>query len=245
MTKTFLDLRNELQRAAARRIARRRRRLFAATAVLVLAVGGAGATVAATGWGLGDPAPRAVVHDFAEYPSEVGLEPIPRGAFLAARDGEDFALYATRNRQGGYCLTVSAPWGSPAKLPGGATCMTHEDAREPVAVGIVAVGRFDGAERTAPHMVAGRVRDPRAHVVRFTTMDGEPIERPIGADGFFLAALDVPFCEPNEVWKPTFVALDADGRELARVRITLMAADRLGGCGAEVSPHGPYASDRQ
>ena len=244
MTNAFLDLRLELRNAAARRIARRRRRRLTGTLLVAVGMTGAGVTVAATDWGIGDPAPPAVERDFAEYPSQVGLDPKPDGAFLAARDGEDYALYAVENRQGGYCLTVTAPWRNPAEFRGSGTCVTRKDAAEPIAVGVVASGKY-GPDGKAPHLVAGRVLNPNARVIRFATVDGDPVERALGAGGFFLAALEIEPCAPNQNWDPVFVALNENGRELERVRITLMVADQSGACGFEVSPHGPYKFDKQ
>ena len=88
--------------------------------------------------------------------------------------------------------------------------------------------------------------DPNARTIRFATVDGDPVERTLGASGFFVAALEIEPCAPNQNWDPVFTALDENGRELVRVRITLMvAADQSGGCGFEVSPHGPYKFDKQ
>jgi len=237
--------RNDRRRSTVSLVKSRTRRQLAVALLVAVAMIGTGVTVAATDWGIGEPAPRAVERDFAAYPSEVGLEPMPEGAFLAARDGADYALYATQNRQGGYCLTVRAPWRDPAKLRGGGTCVTRDDAGEPIAVGVVAAGASEPTTGLATHLVAGRVLDPRAERIRFTTIEGDEVERRLGAAGFFLAALQVAPCPPNQSWNPVFLAFDAEGQELARARITVMAADRTAGCGFEVSPHGPYKFDKQ
>mgnify|MGYP003287518343 CR=1 FL=1 len=65
------------------------------------------------------------------------------------------------------------------------------------------------------------------------------MERRIGAEGFFVAGVEVDFC-PEEDWMPTLTALDGEA-EVARANILLVKVDHeLGACGFPVGLHGPY-----
>jgi hypothetical protein len=234
-------------RGAAHRRARtyRRRRHMALAALAVLAATVCtGITVAATGWFQASPAPPEVVEDFQSYTPQLGFHPQSRRAQLVARDG-DFALYATTNREGTYCVVTSAPWLPPGRNGDGGVCVKPRDATEPIAAGITRMGRAEaGTEETV--VVAGRVLVPGARAIRFATADGDPVERSLGAGGFFVAAVDFS-CVANG-WAPPFIASDADGEELARAVIPLAWTPTSPGqqdgpprCLLPMGPHGPQA----
>jgi hypothetical protein len=240
MTDSVLAFRAELRGAAVRRIAarKRRRRLGMLAAALVLAAGGAGVTVAATDWPLGEQAPPDVVKDFEAYTPQLGFNPKARGALLVAQS-DGIALYATTTRQGTYCTVVATPWRGGKTMGDGGTCASRETAAEPIAAGIRDASRPDDGKAT--FAIAGRVLDPDATAVRFTTPNGDAIESRIGAQGFFVAGVEVEFC-PERDWTPTFTALSGED-EIVRASILLVKVDHeLGGCGWPVGPHGPYDS---
>jgi hypothetical protein len=107
--------------------------------------------------------------------------------------------------------------------------------------GVRDTSRIDDGKVTLA--IAGRVFDQDAKAVRFTSPSGDSIERRIGADGFFVAGVEVDFC-PEEDWTPTFIALDSEA-EVARADILLVKVHhKLGMCGFPVGPHGPYDSQR-
>jgi hypothetical protein len=240
MSDSVFVFRAELRDAAVRRIAARRRRvrLSLVAAVLVLAAIGAGITVAATDWPLGEPAPPEVVSDFQSYTPQLGFNPLARGARLVAQ-ADGIALYATTTRQGTYCTVVATPWRGDKTMGDGGTCASREDAAEPIAAGVRDLSPIEDGRATAA--IAGHVLNRRATAVRFTTPHSEEIERQIGAKGFFVAGVNIEFC-PEDGWTATFTALDSNGNELARARILLVAvpANLRGGCGYPVGPHGPY-----
>jgi hypothetical protein len=244
MTDCVQAFRGELRSAALRRIATRKRRLRLGllAAAVVLAAVGAGITVAATDWPLGEPAPPAVVTDFESYTPQLGFNPDARGARLVAH-ADGISLYATRTRQGTYCTVVATPWRGGKTMGDGGSCVSRETAAEPIAAGIRDTGRA-GDDRRAIVAIVGRVRNHGVRTVRFTIPDGEAIEARIGAQGFFVAAAEIEFC-PKEDWTPTFTALNEAGHEVASASILLVKVHhKLHGCGFPVGPHGPYESSR-
>lgn len=95
--------------------------------------------------------------------------------------------------------------------------------------------------------VGGRVADARATSVSFSTPSGNPIVRPLGAGGFYVAQVPWAGPCPHSDWNPLFVALGPDGQRLAEARIVLLQVDfdangRLASCGGSVTPHGPEPS---
>ncbi|HWN21454.1 MAG TPA: hypothetical protein VNP93_05740 [Gaiellaceae bacterium] len=87
----------------------------------------------------------------------------------------------------------------------------------------------------------GRSTAPDASAIRFAGTEGEPITRPIGFDGFFVAGVRIPraACGGGD-WRPTFVVLDAAGAELARADITLLFSPGLEGVCSSSQPHPPH-----
>jgi hypothetical protein len=248
MNPSLAAVRAELLEAAVRRcgVHRRRRRLGLATLSLLLAAAFTGITLAATGLLLGSAAPPEVVEDFDAYTEQLGYHPQPGRARLVAKDG-NFLLYATTNREGTYCIVTSAPWRPPGKLTGdGGVCVPPEKAAEPIAVGVTAASAANESGETTL-VVAGRVRDQRAQTIRFTDAGGEPIERTLGAQGFFVAG--VRHICTGESWSPIFTASDSAGNRVATAKITLAYVDPrhtlANTCGGwEGTPHGPYPFDR-
>jgi hypothetical protein len=218
------------------RAARRHRIRLLVTAALALGAVSAGLAIGATGWLSGEPAPQAVVTDFEAYQQnggpQLGFHPDPGSAVLVAQDG-DISLYATTNQEGTYCLILDGPWGSATRPPGG-TCFPAFITSEHLIAGMLG-GPREQANGWATFVVGGRTDDSTAKTIRFTNPDGEVIERPVGASGFFIARVEtqVPQTCAAGGWTPTFTALDANGKEVAEVTIPLMkpATDgRAGDC---------------
>ena len=228
--------RSELRRAAQRRIAARRRRAVILAAALAVMAVAAGFSIAATGWLTGDPAPEPVVNDFKAYTPQLGFHPEPGKAVFVAQDGE-FKLYATTNREGTYCLVVDEPWKPPNAGDGG-TCVLKRDAAAPITAGVIGGGsQHDGL---STWVVAGRVADADARVIRFTSPDGKEIERPLGASGFYLAPVETAAGCPSHDWEPTFLALGSNGKPVKQSTIQLVKTyPNEHACGGGVSPHGP------
>jgi hypothetical protein len=244
MSDSVLAFRAELRGAAVRRIAARKRRLRVGllAAVLVLASVGAGITVAATHWPLGEPAPTDVVKDFETYTPQLGFNPDARGARLVAR-ADGISLYATTTRQGTYCTAVGTPWRDGKTMGDGGSCVTRQTVAEPIAAGIRDVGPR-GETGGVTLAIVGRVADRDIRTVRFEGFSGELVGRSVGENGFFVAGTEARIC-PDEDWTTTFVGLDADGNEVARAAITLIDVQIPKGtdvpvCGFSVGPHGPY-----
>jgi hypothetical protein len=204
-----------------------RRRVALAVLVALVAIGTA--TAATTTWLRGSPAPPAVVSDFGSYTPQLGFHPDPGRAVLVAEDG-DVSLYATTNAEGSYCLVTSAPWKRPETLPDGGTCIPPAQAAAPLVVGLV------GASPDSI-VIAGRTASRGARAVRFTDSVGDPVTRPIGSSGFFVAYLHISGTPcANGDWTPTFAVLAATGRELAHAKVELARAAKPGVC-VEPGPH--------
>jgi hypothetical protein len=247
VSESIAEFRVELRRAAERRVRthRRRRRAGLVALALVAATAATGITAAATGWLHGTPAPPEVINDFRSYTPQLGFHPKSGKAELVARDGDDYLLYATENREGTYCVVTSSPAMRPGQLDDGGTCVPESDAREPIAVGIGPGGGPKLTERTRILSVIGRVQVDGARSIEFTDQVGTDVQRALGADAFYIAAVPVTIC-PDDSWRPTFVARDADGDEVARATIPLIWVrhDLHGVCGFGVAPHGPAANVR-
>jgi hypothetical protein len=186
-------------------------------------------------WLKGSPAPESVVSDFGSYAPQLGFDPVPGRAVLVARDGGNFSLYATTNKQGSYCLIASAPWKRPSKLPDGGTCIPPAHAVSPLVAGLVGASTA-GSEQT--YLIAGRTTDEGARAIRFTDPAGAPIERAIGSSGFFVAVVrtNESACASGD-WAPTFNVLGADGDARASIAITLGSASASPGVCVFAAPH--------
>jgi len=229
--------RAEVRSAASRRVAARRRRLLTLVAIAAVGVVTASLAIAATkeGWLTGSPAPPQVVTGFEQYTPQLGFHPEAGKAQFVAQDGP-IKLYATSNREGGICYLVDEPW-KPANAGDGGTCASRERAAVPISAG----GLGGSAD---VFVVGGRVADVRARSINFTTPSGEPIVRPLGAGGFYVAQVPWQGHCPKHDWVPRFVALDSDGNTVAVARISLLHNDddakgRAIACGGGVTPVGP------
>jgi hypothetical protein len=207
-------------------LSRRRGAVLVLAGALVVMGTAASATVT---WLTGRPAPPAVARDFGTYAPQLGFHPQPGHAVLVAEDS-DISLYATTNDEGSYCLIVSAPWKRPATLPDGGTCIPRAQAAAPLIAGLVGASSPPGEERST-YLIAGRTDTPRAHTIRFTDRNGEPIARQLGSSGFFVASVHVAesACTSGD-WRPTFIVLGANGEELTRATITLSRSLGRGVC---------------
>jgi hypothetical protein len=228
--------RAELRSAASRRVTTRRRRRLIFIAIAAIGVLTASLALAASkrGWLTGSPAPPKVVTGFEQYTPQLGFHPEARKAQFVAQDGP-IKLYATSNREGGICYLVDEPW-KPANAGDGGTCASREQAAVPISAG----GLSGSAD---VFVVGGRVADERARSINFTTPSGEPIVRPLGAEGFYVAQVPWTGHCPKHDWAPTFVALDVDGNIVAEARVRLLHSDydakgRLTACGGGVTPVG-------
>lgn len=246
-----LAYRNQLRTAASRRIARRRRRSLTVFAVATVGVLTASLALAATtsGWLTAEPAPPEAVSGFQQYTPQLGFHPQPGKARFVAEDGP-IKLYATSNREGGICYLVDEPW-KPANAGDGGSCSSRTKADELITAGLFGISASSPAG-LATVVIAGRVNDPAARTIRFADPVGAVVERPIGADGFYVAAVRAklldfsPIVTPNgircprSVWEPMFVALDPQGRTVLESKIPLAQSQRCT-FGGEGTPHGPYA----
>jgi hypothetical protein len=220
-------------RAFALHFALNRRRVLAPLVAALVIVGtGAAAT---TSWLNGSPAPSSVVNGFKSYPTQLGFHPVPGQAVLVA-GGTNVSLYATVNREGGYCLTVSAPWKRPGSLSDGGTCVTASDTTAAFVAGTVGVSNLP-RESATTLVVAGRTTNSNAGAVRFEAPDGALRTERLGSSGFFVATLVAPgsACSRGD-WAPTFELLDRNGDRLATATVTL-ASDRGHGVCQFVGPH--------
>lgn len=194
--------------------------LIAAASLALLAAPSYAVAHRLLGWLDAEPAPPTVVADFDSYARQLGFDPEPGKAVLVAEDSE-FALYATTNRQGGYCLVVSAPWKRPDKLPDGGSCISAEEAAKPLraALGGASAARREGDRWLSTFVVSGRAADPRVRAVRLTRADGLQVERPVGAGGFFVVGVEGELLCPGEGASIDVRVLTADGEEVARTTV--------------------------
>jgi hypothetical protein len=245
-----LAYRAALRSAASRRVAARRRRLLIVIAIGLVGVVTASLSLAATraGWLTGEPAPPSVVSGFGQYTPQLGFHPAAGKAQFVAQDGP-IKLYATSNREGGICFLVDEPW-KPANAGDGGTCSSKEKADAPITAGILGMSAVSN-DGIATIVIAGRVRNPAARVIRFEDPRGSRVERPLGADGFYVAAVRANPLDfsavvtptgvhcPRGTWEPTFVALSSEVQSLLESKIVIAKSE---GCtmGGEGTPHGPY-----
>jgi hypothetical protein len=191
---------------------RQRRRLLLGTGALAFAAVIVGTAVAATGWLVGSPAPPSVKSDFGSYAPQLGFNPQPGKAVLVASNG-DYQLYATTNKQGGYCVLVSAPWKRPGPHGEGGDCSSRQQASVAFWAGI---GGMAGAPHGGTRLVIdGRTREAKAASIRFATPD-RLLSVPVGSSGFFIVGVttQASWCQIVR-WSPTVVILDRNGHRLA------------------------------
>lgn len=193
--------------------ARRRRRLVLATSALTAAAIIVGTAIAATGWLVGAPAPPSVKSDFGSYAPQLGFNPQPGGAVLVATNG-DYQLFATTNKQGGYCILVSAPWKHPGPHGEGGDCSSHQQASIDFTMGIGGVA--SGTNGGMRLVIDGRTREVNAASIRFATPDGNTLTVPVGSSGFFIVGIttQASWCQLTR-WNPQVAILDRNGRQLA------------------------------
>lgn len=223
--------------------ARRRQRrshgrllLVAAAVVALLAAPSYGVARTMIEWVRGEPAPPAVVNEFESYAPQLGYQPDRDGAILVALEGKDVRLYSTKNDKGSYCLVLTAPGGPRGD---GGTCIQPAWAAEPLIAGTL--GTAGGGNAASTQFIAGRTTDREVRTVEFADPAGTPIVRPIGYDGFFVAAVRVPWaaCGAGD-WRPAFVLRDAAGEEVGRADITLLFSHPGKGVCGFVPPHPPH-----
>jgi hypothetical protein len=213
--------RTELVAAAARlhhRQRRRRRLLVACVAMTLASIMVTAASLAARGWLTGSPAPKTVVSDFRSYPIQLGLHPEPGKAVLVARSGP-YRMYATPDREGGYCVVTSRPWVRPASLPDGGGCLTRSEAAVPFT--FTSQGSRDLPHHGFLEVVGGRVRDRRVSEVQFTDPEHRLVTLPIQHSGFFIGPLTIThFICRLTGYHLTARALDAQHATLHELHIT-------------------------
>jgi len=203
---------------------RRRRRFLLGTGALAVAAVIVGTAVAATGWLVGSPAPPSVKSDFGSYAPQLGFNPEPGKAVLVASDGA-YKLYATPDKQGGFCTLLSTPWYHPGPHGSGGDCVARKEASVSFWAGPYGAGHaVHGGTRL---VVAGRTRNRAAARVRFSYPDGKTADASIGRSGFFIApiTIDHPIFTgllPGGIcrWSSTFVVLDPNGQVVARKTLT-------------------------
>ena len=220
--------RGDLIRAAERwqkRRARRQRRLVLLTTAIAVAVVIVGAAIAASGWLVGSPAPRNVKADFGSYAPQLGFNPRPGRAKLAARDGP-YKLYATTNKQGGYCILIVTPGYHPGPHGEGGDCAAPDHH-------FVEATAHPGQGLAGKLFLFGHTTAHDAAVVRFTTPDGSLGTADVGSSGFYIARTDVPnsiICraaiQPAVWWRPTLTVIDRHGHQLGEATTEIFK----GGC---------------
>ncbi|MGH3428019.1 MAG: hypothetical protein ACRDQZ_10710 [Mycobacteriales bacterium] len=198
---------------------RRRGRIAVAASALALAAVIVGTAIAATGWLVGSPAPPSVKSDFGSYATQLGFNPRPGKAVLVASEGA-YQLYATTNKQGGYCILVSAPWKRPGPHGEGGDCSTRRQASTSFWAGFGGIAPAPNGGSTL--VIDGRTREAKAASLRFTTPDKRTLNVPVGSSGFFIvgATTQASWCQIAK-WNPQVAILDSNGHKLttARARI--------------------------
>ena len=198
---------------------RRRRRFLLATSAVALGAVIVGTAIAATGWLVGSPAPPSVKSDFGSYAPQLGFNPQPGKAVLVASNGE-YQLYATTNKQRGYCILVSAPWKRPGPHGEGGDCSSEQQASVAFWAGI---GGVAGARQNGMRLVIdGRTREVNAASLRFDTPDHQTVNAPVGTSGFFIVGIRTraSWCQIAK-WNPQVAVLDGTGHQLTTAKATI------------------------
>jgi hypothetical protein len=204
------DLISAAHRWQVRRNRRRRRFLLATSAVALCAVI-VGTAIAATGWLVGSPAPPSVKSDFGSYAPQLGFNPQPGKAVLVASNGA-YQLFATPNKQGGYCVLVSAPWKRPGPHGEGGDCSSRKQTTVSFWAGLGGLaGHSDGSTTL---VIDGRTAEPNAASLQFASPDKTTLTVPVGSSGFFIVGFTTraSWCQ-IERWNPRVAILDRDGHQ--------------------------------
>lgn len=198
---------------------RRQHRLVLASGVVALGAVIIGTAIAATDWLVGSPAPQSVKSDFGSYATQLGFNPRPGKAVLVASDGA-YQLYATTNKQGGYCILVSAPWKRPGPHGEGGDCSSRQRASTSFWAGFGGIASHPGGGNTL--VIDGRTREAKAATLRFTTPDKHTLSVPVGSSGFFIVGTttQASWCQIAK-WNPRVVILDSNGHQLTTAKATI------------------------
>jgi hypothetical protein len=206
------DLRTAAHARVARRATRRRRVLLAVPVVLMLTLAGAAAAASL----LGQPAPQIVKQRLAELdqgmPAGLRLDPDIATAHSVASDGSS-TLYVAELRGGGYCLAIVTADGRERGTP----CEARAGgSRIPIDVSLPS---DDGGGSDAPVVLGGRVNAAGTTRLELRYADGVRVDISLAPGGFFV--YDVPADRRAEAHGHSLrlVALDAEGREVARIAI--------------------------
>lgn len=219
---------------------RRRRRLALAAigaATLLITTTALGATGVLGAWLGGKPAPAEVKSDLAGIRPELGQRPNADAAAEVARENE-IAVHATPTREGGFCLVAEVPWLG-FDGDGRGYCVKPQEAQRALVAGLIGASKAESSGRHIT-VVAGRVRFEGAALIRVTDPSGNPVERPVGTGGFFVAAVtgDIQTCFDGQDWTPTLSVFDDERRELARAAFPFWipartpTGERIRACGA-------------
>jgi hypothetical protein len=207
---------------------RRRRRVLFATSAVALAAVIVGTAIAATGWLVGSPAPPRVKADFGSYAPQLGFNPQPGKAILVASNGA-YQLFATTNKQGGYCILVSAPWKRPGPHGEGGDCSSRQQASVAFWAGFGGVAPAPGKGMRL--VIDGRTREARAATLRLATPGKQIVTVPVGSSGFFIVGVTthMSWCQIAQ-WNPKVAILDSTGHQLttatARIGRSLVCLSR-------------------
>jgi hypothetical protein len=206
------DLRTAAYTRVARRATRRRRALLALPIVLMLTLAGAAAAASL----LGQPAPEVVKERLGELdqgmPADLRLNPEIAHARSVATDGAS-TLYLAELRDGGYCLAIVTADGRERGTPCDARPNGSQRAID------VSLPSDERGGPDAPVVLGGRVNAAGATRLELRYVDGVSVDIALATGGFFV--YDVPADRRAEAHghSLTLVALDAGGREVARIAI--------------------------
>jgi hypothetical protein len=180
----------------------------------VLAAAGiiVGVAIAASGWLVGSPAPPSVKSDFGSYATQLGFNPRPAKAVRVASDGT-YQLFATTNKQGGYCVLVSAPWKRPGPHGEGGDCSSRKQAAVSFWAGLGGVAGHSNGLTT--FVIDGRTSERDATTLRFASPDKRNLTVPVGSSGFFIVGFTTraSWCQVGR-WNPRVAILDRNGHQL-------------------------------
>ena len=181
--------------------------------------------IAGTGWLTGAPAPPNVKSDLGSYSTQLGFNPQPGRAVLVASNGE-YQLYATGNKQGGFCTLVSTPWLRPGPGGEGGDCVASTPDADAFWAGM---GGMSAETNNASKLVViGHTTEKAAATVQFDAPNGEAETAPVGSSGFFIVGTNpIPgsMCDWG-TWAPRFTVLDSNGDQLNSTSVTIFPGTR-------------------